>query len=113
MGSCQLEYRYLAHLTGKVEYVRAVSALHPNLSCMVRLNHETRYVQVDRVTDFLQDRVEHSGLYPLTFNLGTGIPTSTMFSVGAWADSAYEYLLKQWLQSGRSEPRYLDMCECY
>ena len=75
---------------------------------MVRL---TCLAQADRVTDFLQQRVEKDGLWPLTFNLGTGLPISTMFSVGAWADSAYEYLLKQWLQTGRTESRYLDMCE--
>jgi hypothetical protein len=26
------------------------------------------------------------------------------------ADSAYEYLLKGWLQTNKTEPRLLDMC---
>jgi mannosyl-oligosaccharide alpha-1,2-mannosidase len=31
-------------------------------------------------------------------------------SVGAFADSAYEYLLKQWLLTGNSEPKARDLC---
>jgi len=32
------------------------------------------------------------------------------FSVGAFADSAHEYLLKQWLLTGRSENKIKDLC---
>ena len=35
---------------------------------------------------------------------------SDQFSVGAFADSAHEYLLKQWLLSGRSETKAKDLC---
>jgi hypothetical protein len=38
---------------------------------------------------------------------------SVTFTVGANADSAYEYFLKQWLLSNRTETRLRDMCECY
>ncbi|KAI0688251.1 glycoside hydrolase family 47 protein [Cytidiella melzeri] len=86
-ASCQMEYRYLAHLTGRAEYIDAV----------------------DRLTDFLQDNSEHGGLFPLHFSVYNGAPASDRFSVGAQADSAYEYFLKQWLLTGKSEPRFLDM----
>ena len=33
-----------------------------------------------------------------------------MVSVGAFADSAYEYLLKQWLLSGRTDTKARDLC---
>jgi mannosyl-oligosaccharide alpha-1,2-mannosidase len=33
--------------------------------------------------------------------------------VGAFADSAYEYMLKQWLLTGRSEPRALALCASF
>ena len=36
--------------------------------------------------------------------------TTGQFSVGAFADSGYEYLLKQWLLSGRSETKAKDQC---
>jgi len=31
-------------------------------------------------------------------------------SVGAFADSGYEYLLKQWLLSGRTDTKARDLC---
>jgi mannosyl-oligosaccharide alpha-1,2-mannosidase len=31
-------------------------------------------------------------------------------SVGAYADSAYEYMLKQWLLSGRTDTKARDLC---
>jgi hypothetical protein len=31
-------------------------------------------------------------------------------SVGAYADSAYEYMLKQWLLSGRTDNKARDLC---
>jgi mannosyl-oligosaccharide alpha-1,2-mannosidase len=31
-------------------------------------------------------------------------------TVGAFADSAYEYLLKQWLLSGRTDTKARDLC---
>ena len=39
-----------------------------------------------------------------------GQPRGDTFSVGARADSAYEYLLKQWLMTGKTEQNLLDMC---
>ena len=36
--------------------------------------------------------------------------TSAHFSVGAFADSAHEYLLKQYLLTSQSEPKALDLC---
>ena len=42
----------------------------------------------------------------------SSLPSSStdQFSVGAFADSAHEYLLKQWLMSSRSEPKARDLC---
>ncbi len=70
----------------------------------------TTYLQVDRITEHMQNHAEHGGLYALTFDINNGNAASPSFSVGAMADSAYEYLLKLWLMSGRTEDRYLDMC---
>lgn len=66
---------------------------------------------MDDITDFLQNNVEHDGLYPLKFGIADGTPSSDRFSVGAQADSAYEYFLKQWLLTGKTERRFLDMCK--
>lgn len=32
------------------------------------------------------------------------------YSVGAFADSGYEYMLKQYLLTAKSEPKVRDMC---
>ncbi len=65
---------------------------------------------MDYVTDLMHQHEEEGGLYALMFNLNNGEPANMMYSVGAMADSAYEYLLKQWLMTGRTEPKFLDMC---
>ena len=66
--------------------------------------------QVDRVTEHMRQYEEHGGLYATTFELNGGRPFSNTYSVGAMADSAYEYFLKEWLLTGRTEQRYLEMC---
>ena len=33
-----------------------------------------------------------------------------ILSVGAFSDSAYEYMLKQWLLSGRTDTKARDLC---
>ncbi|KAJ3535184.1 hypothetical protein NM688_g7013 [Phlebia brevispora] len=71
IASCQMEYRYLAHLTGRPEYIRTA----------------------DHITDHLR-RTTQNGLFSLSFDLNTGEPSGDLYSAGARADSTYEYLLK-------------------
>eukprot|EP01062_Namystynia_karyoxenos_P076316 TRINITY_DN7470_c0_g1_i1.p1 TRINITY_DN7470_c0_g1~~TRINITY_DN7470_c0_g1_i1.p1 ORF type:complete len:789 (+),score=161.35 TRINITY_DN7470_c0_g1_i1:132-2369(+) len=84
VGSVQLEFRFLSHVTGKYEYDDHVTAV------MDRLEVEAR---------------RRKGVIPGQ-NRGTW---SGAVSFGAYSDSYYEYLLKQWLLTGRAEQRYLDM----
>ena len=67
-------------------------------------------MQADRVTDFLRDHAEHGGLFAFTFSLVDGAPQGNQLGIGARADSAYEYLLKLWVMTGRTEPKFLDLC---
>ncbi|KAL1752167.1 glycoside hydrolase family 47 protein [Schizophyllum commune] len=65
--------------------------------------------KVEHINDVLLYNSSYAdGLYPSAFDLGTGAGKNFHFSAGAAADSAYEYLLKQWLVSGRSETRVRD-----
>ncbi|KAL1715531.1 glycoside hydrolase family 47 protein [Schizophyllum commune] len=65
--------------------------------------------KVEHINDvLLYNSTYADGLYPSAFDLGTGAGKNFHFSAGAAADSAYEYLLKQWLVSGRSETRVRD-----
>ncbi|KAF5377756.1 hypothetical protein D9757_008068 [Collybiopsis confluens] len=85
--SNQLEYKYLAHLTGKPEYFEKAER------CM-----ELMYTA--NITD---------GLFPTRWDTRKGTPVNHQFSVGAFADSAHEYLLKQWLMTSRSETKIKDL----
>jgi len=55
--------------------------------------------------------LKHHGtddLYPKLSDVNDGTPTDSSVGIGAFHDSFYEYLLKLWLQSGRSHRKYRD-----
>ena len=61
---------------------------------------------VDQVSAHLHGLPKMDGLVPIFINANTGQfrPHATI-TMGARADSYYEYLLKQWLQTGKTESR--------
>ena len=61
---------------------------------------------VDRVTEKVQAQPMIDSLVPLYINAQTGHLRPGVLTFGARADSYYEYLLKQWLQSGKKEHKY-------
>lgn len=90
-GTCQIENRMLARLTGIEEYKE----------------------KSERVIAMLGDMDPPNGLYP-NFIRDSGDTDKPSFgndkiTFGAMADSYYEYLLKVWIQGGRSEQIYRDM----
>lgn len=51
-----------------------------------------------------QLRGKHDGLVPMFINTNSGqFSHKGVFTLGARADSYYEYLLKQWIQGGKTE----------
>ncbi|TFK39934.1 seven-hairpin glycosidase [Crucibulum laeve] len=85
--SNQMEYKYLAHLTGRTEYYNKTESI---MQKMYTANH----------TD---------GLFATMWDIHKATPSNFHFSVGAYADSAHEYLLKQWLLTAQSEPKTRDL----
>uniref|UniRef100_A0A8C2Q464 alpha-1,2-Mannosidase n=1 Tax=Cyprinus carpio TaxID=7962 RepID=A0A8C2Q464_CYPCA len=86
--SIQLEFRELSRLTKDPQYQNAVEEV-------------TRHVH----------RLEgkRDGLVPMFINTNSGKFTRRgAFTLGARADSYYEYLLKQWLQGGKKETELLE-----
>ncbi|KAF4610263.1 hypothetical protein D9613_010302 [Agrocybe pediades] len=85
--SCQLEFKYLSKITGKKEYYERVQAA---MDVFYRAN----------VPD---------GLFHENWSFKDGKPTGSHFTIGANADSGYEYMIKQWLQSGdvKAKDQYL------
>eukprot|EP01007_Sphenomonas_quadrangularis_P003829 NODE_83_length_2227_cov_133.328283_g61_i0.p1 GENE.NODE_83_length_2227_cov_133.328283_g61_i0~~NODE_83_length_2227_cov_133.328283_g61_i0.p1 ORF type:complete len:482 (-),score=154.59 NODE_83_length_2227_cov_133.328283_g61_i0:315-1760(-) len=86
IGSIQLEYRYLSYVTNDTKYAKVATG----------------------VMDLLLANAPEDGLFPLYINTETKRFGVDHVSFGALGDSFYEYLLKQWLQTGRVESRYRD-----
>lgn len=76
----QMEFRELSRVTGDDKYEKAAHA----------------------VSMHLHTQPKKDGLVPIFINAQTGnLRSSATISVGARGDSYYEYLLKQWLQTGK------------
>ncbi|XP_030647754.1 mannosidase, alpha, class 1B, member 1b isoform X2 [Chanos chanos] len=86
--SIQLEFRELSRLTGDPQYQLAVN-------------------EVMRKVHKLGGK--HEGLVPMFINTNSGLFTHQgVYTLGARADSYYEYLLKQWIQGGKKETELLE-----
>ena len=106
--TCQLEYKYLSYLTGRKVY----------------------YDAVEKIMDIMYkaDITSTGELFPMSWSMKDGLPVGRMslslsdlaslvadgvlgkVSAGASADSAYEYMLKQWLLTGRTDTKARDLC---
>lgn len=84
----QVEFRYLSHVTGDNKYAQAS----------------------DKAMDAVLKAGRGKGLVPIYLSReGEALQfLGSKISFGAMGDSYYEYLLKQWLQSGRKEDRLKD-----
>eukprot|EP00899_Mesostigma_viride_P007967 jgi/Mesvir1/17171/Mv07593-RA.1 len=58
--------------------------------------------KVEHVIKYVRERDPGDGLFPLFMNPQSGSWTSRHVSFGAMGDSFFEYLLKVWIQGGRS-----------
>ncbi|KAE9336694.1 Endoplasmic reticulum mannosyl-oligosaccharide 1,2-alpha-mannosidase [Phytophthora rubi] len=91
MGTFQLEFAYLAHAT----------------------KDDSFQLQVDHVNSIMIDVVKKrytNGLIPVMMDWNTMVAQpGSVISVGALGDSYYEYLLKQWLLSGKKDDQMSDM----
>ncbi|KIY68900.1 glycoside hydrolase family 47 protein [Cylindrobasidium torrendii FP15055 ss-10] len=83
IGSLQVEYTYLAKITGKKHY----------------------FERADTVVRVFQNAnlKATGGMLPVGWNTTSGQPADFRLSAGAQADSAHEYLLKQYLLTGRAD----------
>ena len=59
---------------------------------------------VDAVTQHIHKQPKKDGLVPIFINASTGrFRASSTITMGARGDSYYEYLLKMWVQSGKTD----------
>ncbi|KAI0782675.1 glycoside hydrolase [Abortiporus biennis] len=88
IASCQMEWAYLAHLTGKKA-------------------HYDKATNIQRI--LTTANISTIGMLPNRWDLTTSLPWDDRLSLGAGADSAHEYILKYYLLTGRTDPASLDL----
>ena len=85
--SVQLEMKYIAKLTGEKTY----------------------WDKAERVMKAVDDANAADGLMPIFISPATGKFTTSNIRLGSRGDSYYEYLIKQYLQTEKTEPVYLEL----
>uniref|UniRef100_A0A8C5VDC9 alpha-1,2-Mannosidase n=1 Tax=Microcebus murinus TaxID=30608 RepID=A0A8C5VDC9_MICMU len=86
--SIQLEFRELSRLTGVKKFREAAEKVTKHIHSLSG---------------------KKDGLVPMFINTHSGLFTHLgVFTLGARADSYYEYLLKQWIQGGKQETQLLE-----
>lgn len=89
-GTLQIEFRFLAKVTGNVTYAD----------------------KAEHVFDLLGMLKTEDGLYfnhVMNMNNVSSTSAGSKLTFGGEADSFYEYMLKLWLQGGKTEDKYRDM----
>ncbi|KAL9042725.1 MAG: hypothetical protein Q9180_000383 [Flavoplaca navasiana] len=85
--SLQLEFKYLAMLTGEKDY----------------------WEKVEKVMELVDDNGVEDGLVPIFIYAHDGTFRGHNIRLGSRGDSYYEYLIKQYLQTSGQEPIYLEL----
>ncbi|KAI0782674.1 glycoside hydrolase [Abortiporus biennis] len=88
VGSCQVEYAYLAHVTGKKEH-------YDKASNVVNRLYNVNFSSL--------------GMLPTHIDLRTGEASDSERALGGGADSAHEYLLKYYLLSAKNDTKSLEL----
>ncbi|KAJ5257255.1 Mannosyl-oligosaccharide 1-2-alpha-mannosidase [Penicillium angulare] len=85
--SVQLEFKYLAKLTGEAEY----------------------WTTVEKVMEVVDKQHPRDGLVPIYIHPNTGQFQGENIRLGSRGDSYYEYTIKQYLQTSEQEPIYKEL----
>ena len=104
MGTLQLEFRALSRHTGNPAYEAVAQRI---MTYLRRLQHGVPSSSTPEGGAWPSDLPR--GLYPMFISPETGQWMSQEVTLGARADSLYEYLLKQWILSGRTDQRMRQM----
>uniref|UniRef100_A0A8C5QD89 alpha-1,2-Mannosidase n=1 Tax=Leptobrachium leishanense TaxID=445787 RepID=A0A8C5QD89_9ANUR len=91
--------------------VAEVTSVQLEFRELSRITKDNRFQKVvDQVTQHVHGlQGKRDGLVPMFINTNSGqFSHLGVFTLGARADSYYEYLLKQWLQSGKKESAFLE-----
>ncbi|KAF9266725.1 seven-hairpin glycosidase [Marasmius fiardii PR-910] len=89
VGTLQLEFKYAAELSGNTDF----------------------WYRSESVMSTIKKALPGHKLAPIFMEVSTGSFTNSEIRLGSNGDSYYEYLLKQYLQTARTEPIYKKMYE--
>ena len=103
-----MEWTYLAHATGDNVHFEKVGNTQHELAFSLRRSQGNQIIET--LAAAMEER--KGGMFPTTWNLNMGLPASEARSMGAAADSGHEYLLKQYLLTGKDDLANLEMCTC-
>ncbi|XP_076820198.1 mannosyl-oligosaccharide 1,2-alpha-mannosidase IA-like [Clavelina lepadiformis] len=109
-----IPYAMINPVTGKVRnwgwapggssILSEVGTLHLEFAMLSKITGDKTYLEkVIKIREFLRKADKPNGLYPNYLNPQTGAWGQRHVSVGALGDSFYEYLLKAWLLSDKSD----------
>ncbi|RQM12948.1 hypothetical protein DD237_006507 [Peronospora effusa] len=103
VGSLQLEFKYLARATGYTMLEEQVD----RISDLTSLDFYP-YVKLFSYTQLAKqvDEKYTNGLLPVQLSMHDGKVITSKITLGANGDSYYEYLLKQWLLSGKKDDKF-------
>jgi hypothetical protein len=98
VGTVQLEYRALSHHS-ESEVLRRIRDLTEDIVVSLQ--------EIGSSASRLDGR--HHSLLPFALSMTRGTFSTNMVTLGAPADSYFEYLIKLWVQGGRQETRYWEL----
>ena len=89
-GTLSMEFTYLSDITGDKKYVNAIDKLQATIfNYNVKGNKDCSF--------------------PLFWNTESGRSANSHTSLGAFGDSFFEYLIKEWIRSGHKDRRAKEM----
>ena len=89
-GTLSMEFTYLSDITGDKKYSNAIQKMQ------------------DVIQKYNYDDTKDCS-FPLFWNTEAGAPSNSHTSLGAFGDSFFEYLIKEWRRSGFKDTQSRDM----
>uniref|UniRef100_A0AC35TML8 Alpha-1,2-Mannosidase n=1 Tax=Rhabditophanes sp. KR3021 TaxID=114890 RepID=A0AC35TML8_9BILA len=97
-------------VSGNSHILADVGTLHLEFEYLSKITGDPIYRQkVEHVRDVIEKQKKIDGLYGIYLDKEDGHFTQSAVSLGAMGDSFYEYLMKEWLISGKTDTKAYNM----
>lgn len=93
--------------TGGCSILAELGTVSVEYLTLARETHNEAYSNiVKHIYDTVEKAPTWDGMLPTMLDVRTGMPSHGTYTMGGSADSYYEYLLKNWLLTGKKDERY-------